>query len=84
MQAISKIAVLLIGLTGVAGSAMADKTWTSDPSTYPPDWTQPNAAEVLPLPLPIDEVEESYAPSKAYRLYKAPKAQSKSEQKAAR
>lgn len=82
MKAFVKVAVLIAGLTGAAGSAMADKTWTSDPSTYPPDRTQMNAFDVLPLP--VEEVEPSYAPSKAYRLYKAPKAHPKSQQKAAR
>lgn len=73
MKTILKAAVLLTGLTGIAGSAMADKTWNSDPSNYRPSRTQSYAAEVMPVP-----AESRYAIRKAPRLYRAPKAHAKS------
>lgn len=73
MKTIMTAAVLVAGLTGVAGSAMADKTWNSDPSSYRPR-TPSMAVQVLPAP----------TQSKAYKLYKAPKARAKSQGRTAR
>lgn len=64
MKTIVKAAILVAGLTGIAGSAMADKAWNSDPSNYRPPRTESYTTEVLPAPP---------AESKAYKLYKAPK-----------
>ncbi len=66
-------AILLAGLTSLAGNAMADKTWNSDPSTHWPPRTQSRAIEMAPV-----QAEPSYAPRKSYRLYRAPKAKAKS------
>lgn len=77
MKTILKVAVLLAGLTGIAGSAMADKTWNSDPSTHWPPRTQSRAIEMAPM-----QAEPSYEPRRSYRLYRAPKAKAKSRVKA--
>lgn len=75
MKTIVTAAILVAGLTGVAGSAMADKTWNSDPSTYWPPRTQSEAIEVRP----------AQAKSKAYKhYYKAPKTHAKSQGRTAR
>ena len=79
MKSIVKAAILLAGLTGVAGSAMADKTWNSDPSTHWPPRTQSRAMEMVPA-----QVEPSQEPRKAYRLYRAPKASGKTDVRKAR
>ncbi len=76
MKFFATTAVLAAGLFGIAGSAMADKTWNSDPAPNWPARTQ-STIEVVPAP-----AEPSYAPSKAYKLYKAPKAKAKSQVKA--
>ena len=73
MKTIVTAAILVAGLFGVAGSAMADKTWNSDPSTHWPPRTQSRAIEMAPV-----QAEPSYAPRKSYRLYRAPKAKAKS------
>lgn len=77
MKTIVTAAIVVAGLTGLAGSAMADKTWNSDPSTHWPPRTQSGTVEVLPAP-----ADPSYGASKAYKLYKAPKAKAKSQMKA--
>jgi hypothetical protein len=79
MKTIATAAILVAGLFGVAGSAMADKTWNSDPSTHWPPRTQSRVIEVLP-----PEAERSYAPRKSYRLYRAPRASGKSHLRKAR
>lgn len=71
MKTIVTAAILAAGLTGVAGYAMADKTWNSDPSTRWPPRTQSRTIDVLPT-----QAEPSYEPRKAYKLYKAPKSKS--------
>lgn len=74
MKTLLTAAVLAVGLFGVAGSAMADKTWNSDPSTYGPvGRTGSSMIEAAPV-----QVAPSNEPRKAYRLYKAPKAHAKS------
>ena len=74
MKIFATAAVLAAGLLGVAGSAMADKTWNSDPSSQ---WPPRNRSTIEVVPVPA---EPSYvAPS--YKLYKAPKAKSKSQMK---
>lgn len=71
MKSLLTAAVLAAGLFGVAGSAMADKTWNSDPSTYGPvGRTQASTVEIAPA---------QAEPRRAYRLYKAPKAHAKSD-----
>ena len=75
MKTLVKAAILLAGLTGVAGSAMADKTWNSDPvpNNWPPR-AQSRAMEMTPA-----QVQPSYETRRAYRLYKTPKARAKSQ-----
>lgn len=77
MKIFATTAVLAAGLFGVAGSAMADKTWNSDPSTHWPPRTQSRAMDTLPA-----QAEPSTEPRKAYRLYRAPKPKAKSQVKA--
>ncbi|KAB2943609.1 MAG: hypothetical protein K8F92_04675 [Hyphomicrobium sp.] len=77
MKTIMTAAILVAGLFGVAGSAMADKTWNSDPSTHWPARTQSRTVDMAPA-----QVEPSYEPRKSYRLYRAPKARAKSRVKA--
>lgn len=69
MNTIMKGVLLLAGLTGIAGSAMADKTWSSDPSPSWPPRNQSYYREAPPL-----RAEQSQASRKAYRLYRAPRA----------
>ncbi len=70
------IAALVGGLFGASGSAMADKTWNSDPATHWPPRTQSRAIDMLPA-----QAEPRYKPRQSYQFYKAPKAKAKSELK---
>ena len=65
MKTVGTAAILVAGLTGLAGSAMADKTWNSDPSSHWPPRTQSRAYDMLPA-----QVEPGTEPRKAYRLYR--------------
>ena len=71
------IAALAAGLFGAAGSAMADKTWNSDPATHWPPRTQSRAIHMLPA-----QAAPSYKPRQSYQFYKAPKGRAKSKLKA--
>jgi hypothetical protein len=74
MQTISKVAVALLALAGAGSTAMADKTYNSDPSTYDTDasreWVDPADTQ----PVQAEPSEEAPA-QKSYKLYKAPKAE---------
>lgn len=70
MKTLLTAAVLAAGLFGIASSAMADKTWNSDPSTYRPvGRTQASTVDMAPA---------QAEPRRVYRFYKAPKAHAKS------
>lgn len=73
MKTILTAAILVAGLFGVAGSAMADKTWNSDPA--PSHWPARAQSSTIDTP----STQTAGEPSKSYRLYKAPKASGKSD-----
>lgn len=79
MKIITPVAALLVGLACSSGSAMADKTWSSDPSNYQSLGSSQWVPPVAEMPI---EAEPIYTPPKTYKLYKAPKAKHKSSPKA--
>lgn len=79
MKIIIPFAAMVVGLAFSTGGAMADKTWSSDPSTYESLGSQQWVPPVAEVPV---EAEPIYTPPKSYKLYKAPKAKHKSSPKA--
>jgi hypothetical protein len=76
MKTIAKVAVAVLALTGAAGSAMADKTYNSDPSTYDTDASREWVAPIEAQPMQAEPSNAAPVP-KNYKLYKAPKAEGK-------
>ena len=79
MRIVTSISILIALLVGSAGSAMADKTWNSDPAIYGVPGSGQQSAPVAAVP--VEAVPVNTAP-KSIKLYKAPKAHSKSSPKA--